>query len=420
MVSLRAVRGMNDLFAADLETWHRIERSVAKLFPLYGFQEIRTPIVEELALFKRGVGENTDIVEKEMFLVPDGEHSYCLRPENTASVVRALIERGGLSVDSQEKLYYLGPMFRKERPQKGRLRQFHQFGVESFGVSEASADIEIIALVDHLFSSLGLNLSLKINSLGSNQERGEFRLMLKNYLSNQEAQLCEDCRRRLELNILRVLDCKNANCKAIVAHAPGSLDSLGEESRKHFEQVQQGLSDIGISFLVEPHLVRGLDYYNRTVFEFVANIGLGAQNTVAGGGRYDGLFVTLGHHSDLPAIGCAGGIERIILLLAEQAQKLPPAQIISLLGADTLGHETARRLAYQLRKAGFGADFSLVPKSVKAQMRRADKLGVLWVTVIGEQEVKTGKIILKSMINEDKKEVTINADSIIQAISSTR
>lgn len=416
MSTLRSVRGMNDLFFKDLASFHQIEKELSQVFNVYGYQEIRTPILEELALFKRGVGETTDIVEKEMFVVNDGDHTYCLRPENTAAVVRALIERGGISEDTQEKLYYLGPMFRKERPQKGRLRQFHQFGVELFGVKEPAADIEIIAMVDQLFKALKLSgITLKLNSLGSNPERLLYKKLLHQFLLEHKSELCEDCQRRIETNPLRVLDCKKPSCQAVVTLAPKVIDSLGEESTKHFQQVLAGLFALGIEYQVDHQLVRGLDYYNQTVFEFVADIGLGAQNAVAAGGRYDGLFLTLGSKVDLPAIGCAGGIERIALLLENSAQKnLSPD--IAFISADEAGEKVSMELAFKLRKALVSADFSLSKKSIKAQMRRADKLSARFVAVIGESEVSSQTIRIKNLSNKDEQELAIDIETIASFI----
>lgn len=418
MVIARALRGMNDLFPKDLVLWRKIEQAVERVFPLYGYQEIRTPVLEELALFKRGIGETTDIVEKEMFIVPDGDNTYCLRPENTAPVVRALIERGGISSDTQEKLYYIGPMFRKERPQKGRLRQFHQYGIESFGVSEPVADVEIMTMVDHLFSRLGLKgVELKINSLGTNEERAIYKERLKAYLNEQKSKLCEDCQRRMETNPLRVLDCKNPHCHEVVRGAPKTIDALGAESRTHFEQVLSGLNEVNVAYEVDPHLVRGLDYYNRTVFEFVATSGLGAQNTVAAGGRYDGLFLTLGNKIDLPAIGCAGGIERLALLLEAKEEQSQIA--LSLVGADDIGHQTSKRLAFELRKIDVAADFSLIQKSIKAQMRRADKLGAHFVAVLGQEEVNTKRIKIKNMRTSESTEISLEANMIAKFLTDT-
>lgn len=417
MVIARSVRGMNDLFASDLAAFQKIESSIKQIFTTFGYEEIRTPILEELALFKRSVGETSDIVEKEMFLVKDGDHTYCLRPENTAPVVRALIERGGINEDSQEKLYYIGPMFRKERPQKARLRQFHQFGIELFGVAEPTADIEVMVIVNELFTTLGLpGISLKINTLGTNEERVHYKSLLHSFLSNHLNQLCEDCKRRMATNPLRVLDCKNANCQALSAVAPNIIETLGQGSRMHFDQVLKGLNDQKISFNIDHQLVRGLDYYNRTVFEFVADIGLGAQNAVVAGGRYDGLFLTLGHKVDLPAIGFAGGIERMALLLANN-NKMPASNIkLALVGADDEGHQQAMNLSFTLRKQGINADFSLLKKSTKAQMRRADRLGAKYVMVLGEHELRSGKVTIKNLVNGQQTEITLDAKNIADFI----
>lgn len=419
MATLRSVRGMNDLFYADLISFNQIENELQKVFNVFGYTEIRTPILEELALFKRGVGETTDIVEKEMFVVNDGEHNYCLRPENTAAVVRALIERGGIGEETLEKLYYVGPMFRKERPQKGRLRQFNQFGVELFGVKEPSADIEVIAMVDQLFKALNLSgITLKINSLGNNAERVAYKKVLSQFFCEHKNELCDDCQRRIETNPLRALDCKKPGCQEVVSSAPKVIDSLGEESRKHFDDVLAGLKDVGVQYSIDQQLVRGLDYYNQTVFEFVADIGLGAQNAVAAGGRYDGLFLTLGSKVDLPAIGCAGGIERIALLLqnTSEAKGLSPA--ITFIAADDQGEKLSIELAYKLRKMGISADFSLVKKSIKAQMRRADKLSSRYVAVLGESEVQKKLLRLKNLSNKSEQELAIDSETIALFLNS--
>lgn len=407
MATLRSLRGMNDLFEPELLTWRRIERIFEQVFSAYCYQEIRTPILEELALFKRGIGEDTDIVEKEMFVVNDGDNSYVLRPENTAPVVRALIQRGGLSEDYQEKLYYVGPMFRKERPQRGRLRQFHQFGVELFGLSEPAADIEIIVMINYLFSVLELSgVKLKINTLGLADERVAYKSLLKNYLHDHMAALCDDCKRRINTNPLRVLDCKKPDCGSIAANAPHIIDSIGSASRAHFDQVLDGLTKNGVAFEHDHHLVRGLDYYNRTVFEFVADNGLGAQNAVAAGGRYDGLFHTLGNKLDLPALGAAGGIERIVLLLTEQEKKANMAEL-SLVFADDEGQQVSSRVAFALRSLGIKTDFSLAKKSVKAQMRRADKIGSQFVMVVGEKEIASKRALIKNLVTGASSEIAL-------------
>lgn len=417
MVIARSLRGMNDLFAADLVAFRRIEKALEQVFFAFGYQEIRTPILEELALFKRGIGETSDIVEKEMFLVEDGEHTYCLRPENTAAVVRALIERGGINEETQEKLYYVGPMFRKERPQKGRLRQFHQFGIEVFGIKDPLADVEVLVMVDHLIRILGLpGIKLKLNSLGTHEERNHYKSTLRDFLGNQEARLCEDCRRRMTSNPLRVLDCKNPLCQDVVKDAPKIIDALGKESRMHFDQVLDGISALGVQFELDHRLVRGLDYYNRTVFEFVADYGLGAQNAVVAGGRYDGLFLTLGNKMDLPAIGCAGGLERIALLIAEQAHDGAANVQIAMVGADDAGHRATSELSFALRKVGIAADFSLTKKSLKSQMRRADKLGAKFVAVIGEKEINDRRVSIKSFSDQKTVELALDAEMIAKFI----
>ncbi len=419
MVIARSLRGMNDLFESELVIFRRIEQALSRIFHTFGYQEIRTPILEELALFKRSVGETSDIVEKEMFLVVDGEHTYCLRPENTAPVVRALIERGALSEETQEKLYYVGPMFRKERPQKGRLRQFHQFGVELFGIVEPSADIEILVMMSQLFKELKLSgITLKLNTLGQSDERHRYRSELRSYLEGHSQELCEDCRRRIVTNPLRVLDCKNVTCHNIASSAPKIIDSLGKDSLCHFEQVTRGLVDQGITFELDNYLVRGLDYYNRTVFEFVADTGLGSQNAVVAGGRYDGLFVTLGSKIDLPGIGCAGGMERVALLLGNQELAQAAHIQIALVFADEEGQSFAMKLAFMLRKLGIAADFSLGKKSLKAQMRRADKLNAKFVAVLGGQEILRNRVVIKALADKTSQELALDAQSIANYLNT--
>lgn len=418
MVIARSLRGMNDLFEAELQSFRSIEQALLQVCQVFGYQEIRTPILEEVALFKRGIGETTDIVEKEMFLVEDGEHTYCLRPENTAPVVRALIEKGGIGEDTQEKLYYLGPMFRKERPQKGRLRQFHQFGIELFGVSEPIADVEVMVMVDFFFKSLGITeVTLALNTLGTNTERIHYKAILQDFLSNHAHELCEDCKRRLVTNPLRVLDCKNPICHGVAKKAPKIIDSIGKESRMHFDQVLKGLDEQSVSFELNHGLVRGLDYYNRTVFEFLADNGLGSQNAVAAGGRYDGLFRTLGNKIDLPAIGCAGGIERMVLLLKQSAEKASSIEL-TLIGADDVGMSLAADLAFKMRKLGIAADFSLAKKSIKAQMRRADRLGARMVAVLGEQEIGAHKVMVKKLASGQIQEMPLDVQAIANFIKS--
>lgn len=417
MINMIPVRGMNDLFESDLLGFRFIEKTFLNICQNFGFNEIRTPILEDLSLFKRGVGETSDIVEKEMFMVKDGEHNYCLRPENTASVVRALINRG-IDLESQEKLYYLGPMFRKERPQKGRLRQFHQLGVEIFGILSPNADIEILVMMDHFLHQLAIhNIKLKINFLGITKERMLFKDKLVNYLSKYHQDLCHDCQRRLTTNPLRTLDCKQKKCHDIAMMGPKIIDVLENDSMKYFEEVKLGLDHAQIAYEVDYSLVRGLDYYNKTVFEFVANEGLGAQNTVIAGGRYDGLFLTLGHHFDLPAIGCAAGIERLALLLKKDLSSNRAK--ISLLAADDQGQKQCMDLVFKLRKIGISADFSLVKKSLKAQMRRADKLKSQFIAIIGDKEIKNGRINIKNLDDKTQRDIPLSIEALSQFFSLT-
>lgn len=416
MVTFKAVRGMNDLFEPELSLWRHMESLMVNIFTDYGFEEIRTPVLEDLRLFERGVGEHTDMVEKEMFIIEDGDHRYALRGENTAPLVRALIEKGGLSSDFNKKFFYIGPQFRKERPQKGRLRQFHQFGLESFGTFEPMADVEIIVLVNHLFNMLGLKgITLKLNSLGKSFERAIFKDKLKEFLSNHRDQLCEDCQRRMEHNTLRVLDCKKASCQLLSDDGPKSIDFLEKESSDHFAKVTQGLSEQGIHFVTDHKLVRGLDYYERTVFEFVADIGLGAQNTLCGGGRYDGLFQTLGEKASIPAIGCAGGIERIALLLGEKIIK-PETPKLAIISADEEGANFIPALAFSLRNLGIAVDFSLSKKSLKSQMRRADKISAENVLVIGKDEINKNEGQIKSFSENNSIIVKLNTDNIYDVL----
>lgn len=418
MLIARSVRGMNDLFEPELSLVRKLEHNIKEIFSLYGFNEIRTPILEELTLFKRSVGETSDIVEKEMFVIKDNDNEYCLRPEGTASVVRALIERGGIDDSFNEKFFYLGPMFRKERPQKGRLRQFHQYGAETFGIKSPSADLEMLVMINHFLVSLGLTkFDLQLNSLGTKEEREAYKITLSEFITKQKTNLCQDCQKRMEKNILRVLDCKNEHCAAIVKKSPSTLDSLGKESKEHFDFITNGLKEQNISFTLNQHLVRGLDYYNRTVFEFIYSDGLGSQNAIAAGGRYDGLFLTLGNKIDVPAIGFAGGFERLILALGTQEKASNNLDLV-IVYADEQGKNNALPLCFELRKLGIKADTSLENKSLKAQMRRADKLNSSFVMVLGETEIATKKVTLKNFGKDQKIEMELSPIAIANNIKN--
>lgn len=421
MEPIRAVKGMNDLFPDELALWQFIEKSAHDIFTNWGFGEIRTPILEDLSLFVRSVGEGTDLVDKEMYVLKDRDDSLlCMRPENTASVVRALIEHKTFAQESDLKLYYVGPMFRRERPQKGRLRQFHQIGAEIFGLKEPRADVELIALLHDFLSALGLKgLTLKINSLGEAQERKRYVEKLVAFYEGHKSELCEECQRRLYKNPLRLLDCKNPNCIALSQQAPVILDSLEPESKEHFEAVLEGLKQLEVPFEIAPRLVRGLDYYSRTVFELNAISGLGSQNAVAGGGRYDALIESLGG-PQTPALGFALGIERIILMLLEQkvsVQKKTPA--LSFVCTDAKARALAFEMCTKLRRRGVFADMDHKDRSVKSQMRRADKMAAMNIVVLGEREMEEGVCQLKQLSTGETKALRLDVETLFEALQRT-
>lgn len=402
---LNSVKGMDDLFETELATWRHVEQVARETFLAYGFGEVRTPILEETAVFVRGVGAGTDIVHKEMFAFDDksdkdgSSTSVCLRPENTAGVVRAMLEHGKLFADAFEQVFYIGPMFRREQPQAGRRRQFHQIGCEAFGFAEPGMDTAVIACVHTILTRLGLAPSTKllINSLGDPADRSTYSAALVAYFTGHEAALSEDSRRRLRENPLRILDSKDPADRALVDGAPKPLAFLSDDARAHFDAVCAGLTRLGIPFVVDDALVRGLDYYTRTVFEFVGEAGLGSQSTVAAGGRYDGLVETLGGRPT-PAVGFAGGIERLIMMMKAVALPHPHATpAIYLVGADDAGRAVVDRLAYELRLQGIGVGADVRGRSVKAQMKSADKSQARLSAVIGSGEIAAGTIQVKTM-----------------------
>ncbi len=397
--TLQAVRGMNDILPDDAEIWEYFEGIVRDWLTSYGYRPIRMPIVEPTPLFKRAIGEVTDIVEKEMYSFEDalnGEH-LTLRPEGTASCVRAAIQHNLVAAGGPQRLYYHGPMFRHERPQKGRYRQFHQIGVEAIGFSGPDVDAEHIMMCARLWDDLGVeDLALELNSLGSAEERGAHRAALIAYLEQHRDRLDEDGKRRLHTNPLRILDTKNPDLQAIVEEAPRLADFLGEESRAHFAAVQVFLKDAGIPYRINHRLVRGLDYYNRTVFEWVTTR-LGAQGTICAGGRYDGLVEQLGGKPQ-PAAGFAIGIERLLALWLEcggEGERVVPDAYLVHVG------EAAQRLAFRaaeaLREHGFAAVLHCGGGSFKSQMKKADASGAPVAVVIGEDEAAAGEVGLKPL-----------------------
>lgn len=405
----QSVRGFNDVLPPATAQWQHLHAVAAGILNGYGYGEIRLPIIEQLALFKRSIGEVTDIVEKEMFAFQDREGDMlALRPEGTAACVRAGLEHGLLH-NQQQRLWYAGPMFRHERPQAGRYRQFHQLGVEAYGMAGPDIDVELIALSARLFRQLGLrDLRLELNSLGSSETRQNYRAALVAHLEKHLSSLDADSQRRLHSNPLRVLDSKSAQTQALLAEAPSILDFLDDESRVHFDGLRQGLDDLGIAYTVNPRLVRGLDYYSRGVFEWTTTQ-LGSQGTVCAGGRYDGLVQQLGG-SPTPAVGWASGVERLILLLNAQAAALPdgaPQVYFCWLG-ETAQRE-ARKLAESLRDrlpelcmvlhAGGG--------KLQAQLKRADKSGARLALILGDQEAAEKRIQVKSLRGNESQQQTL-------------
>jgi len=402
------IKGFKDILPEEVGTWQRLESEARKIFRSFGFKEIKPPLMERTELFSRSIGQDTDIVSKEMYSLTDSkERGLTLRPEATASVARAYIQHRLYQNNPVQKLFTIGPMFRRERPQKGRFRQFHQINVEIFGDHGPRSDADVIIMAMFLFENLGLSgLSLHINSLGCPQCRGGFREELKNYLVEKTADLCDDCRRRAETNPLRVFDCKVETCKGVVSGAPSILDFICGDCQDHFRSLQGYLESSDISFVLNHKLVRGLDYYTRTTFEIQTDR-LGAQNAVTGGGRYDGLVKLIGG-PDHPGIGFAMGIERIVALMEEETQQeiVTPDLFIAGLG------ETAEKKVFDwvndLRKSGIWVEMEYASKGLKAQMKRADRLGARRVLMVGEDELTTGRAILRDMKTKDQKEVDLD------------
>ncbi len=403
---VKGIKGVKDILPEETPRWLFLEETARRWASRYGFREIRLPIFEMTALFARSIGATTDIVEKEMYTFPDRDGtSLTLRPEGTAGAVRAFIEHNRAAEPTLQKYFYLGPMFRHERPQAGRLRQFHQFGVESFGTSDPRADIEVISLLWRFLSGLHLpGLTLEINSLGLSDDRAGYIAVLVGYLKEQEPRLCGNCRRRLDTNPLRVLDCKVPDCRAATEDAPRLLDFLSPSARDHFDQVLAGLQALAIPSVINPRLVRGLDYYCLTAFELTCSH-LGAQNAVGAGGRYDGLVSTLGG-PPTPAVGFAAGLERIALLLPQTALPTPPRRVyIAAFGEK--GSRAGLTLLDELRRSGVEADMDLRPTTLKAHLRQADRLGVTFAVLLGDNEAASGTVLLRNMTDKSQEELAL-------------
>jgi histidyl-tRNA synthetase len=412
MVEIKGIRGFNDILPPETGQWSRLEERARVVLEGFGFSEIRVPILEKAELFSRSIGEETDIVEKEMYTFEDRSgDQITMRPEATASVVRAYIEHKMYAADPVVKLYSIGPMFRHERPQKGRLRQFHQIDAEVFGVSHPLIDAEVMAIVMYYMSMLGVKgCVLQINSLGCTRCRLPYKTKLQVFLDDHLRQFCQDCRRRMERNPLRVFDCKVQGCQEVIAEAPRLSDHLCPECAEHFAAVRGHLAVLEVSYEVNPRMVRGLDYYTRTAFEVVAE-GLGAQNAVAAGGRYDRLVEELGG-PDIPGIGFAIGMERLLLILPEEHHLPGPSLFIAALGAGP--RQEALSLSYKLNRSGVRTMIDYEDRSLKAQMRRADKFGARYVLIIGEDEQRSGRAILRDM--EEKRQEQIPLSFIVEEI----
>ncbi len=410
LVNLKAPRGTKDIFGDEIYLWQYVEETLREICRYFGVNEIRTPIFEKTELFQRSVGETTDIVTKEMYTMnTKGSESVTLKPEGTAGAARAFIENGMYSLAQPTKLYYITPAFRYERPQAGRQRQFHQFGVEIFGSYDASCDAEVISLVQEVLNRFGINdVELKINSLGGNECRKKYNETLKKYIGDNIEYLCEDCRERFVKNPLRVLDCKNEKCADVIKDAPSVIETLGHECRNHFEQLKENLNNMNIKYTVDSKIVRGLDYYTRTVFEFVSN-NIGSQSTICGGGRYDNLVYEC-KGPKTGAVGFAMGLERLIMLLKEKNLVKEKVRNIDIyLGSiGQKGFLKAQKLGYELRKAGICAEYDTVKRSVKAQLKYADKIKAKYCVVIGDSEIDEDKIQIKFMEKSEQLNVKLS------------
>ncbi len=406
-MNITGIKGMNDILPGDIETWQYLEKQARQVFGAFGYREIRVPVVEKTELFCRSIGETTDIVEKEMYTFSDkGGTSMTLRPEGTAPVVRSFIQHKLYAQDPVSKLYYIGPMFRHERPQKGRYRQFHQIGAEVIGVDDPKIDAQVLAMLSHYFATTKIpDVALQINSLGCPECRPDYREALIKFLEQRIEVLCADCQRRYTTNPLRVLDCKVPGCKEATVDAPAMLDNLCIGCDTHFSQVKEHLDALSVDYTVNQRMVRGLDYYTKTTFEMVTN-SLGAQNAVAAGGRYDGLIKDLGGPA-LPGIGFAIGLERLALMLGEQSIEPPrPELFIATLGE--AGTKAGFAMLTRLQRQGILAEMEYTGKSLKAQLRRADKLKARRVLILGEDELSRGVAQIRNMDKSSQEEVDLN------------
>ncbi|AMW79801.1 histidine--tRNA ligase [Acinetobacter sp. TGL-Y2] len=417
MSSIVAIKGFNDTLPTQTAAWRRLEQHLASIMDAYGYQQIRLPIVEQTHLFKRSIGDATDIVEKEMYTFLDKGNppeSLTLRPEGTAGCVRAMLEHNLLR-GATPRVWYVGPMFRYEKPQKGRYRQFHQFGVETFGVATPDMDAELILMTARLWKRMGVadKVQLELNTLGESEERAEYRAALVDFLTAHKADLDEDSQRRLDTNPLRILDSKDARTQQILENAPKLHDFMGDDTMAHFAQLQQYLTDAGVSFVINQKLVRGLDYYNKTVFEWTTSH-LGSQGTVCAGGRYDGLVGQLKGKPDqsVPAVGFAMGMERLLLLLEQVGDNVPVRDCEVFLLADPATQGKALQIAEQIRDQLEATNSHIRLKtgsqgSMKSQMKKADQSGALFAVILGEREWDAQQFAVKDLATAEQTEVAV-------------
>lgn len=407
---IQVPKGTQDILPDDAPKWCYIENKIREVLTKYGYQEIRTPAFEYTELFIRGIGESTDIVTKEMFTFPDRkERSLTLRPEGTAPVVRAYLENKMGRASKVVKLFYIGSMFRCEKPQAGRFRQFNQFGIEVIGTKSPEVDVEVILAALEIYEKLGLkNLEIVINSVGCKKCRVDYIQKLKKFLRNKKDLLCSECVKRYEKNPLRVLDCKKDSCQKIMETAPMITENLCPECKLHFEEVKSHLDDFKIKYHIDHKLVRGLDYYTKTAFEIVCQ-GLGAQNAIAGGGRYDDLVEELGG-KPTPGVGFAAGIERMIMVMNQQKINWPKPECIDIfiVKVSAENKDTAFRLLQKIRNSGLSADLDYSNGSLKSQMRIANKIGARYTVIIGEEELSKDMVTLRNMQTKEQKKVKLD------------
>ncbi|MBE6739072.1 MAG: histidine--tRNA ligase [Ruminococcaceae bacterium] len=409
----RAIKGTNDVLPEESHVWQFVEKKMLSTAALFGFKEIRVPVFEHTEVFQRSVGDTTDVVQKEMYTFDDkGGRSITLRPELTAGVIRSVIENGLYNQSLPQKVCYIGGCYRYEKPQAGRLREFHQFGVECIGAAAPSADAEVISLANSVLKGIGLDkLSLEINSIGCPTCRAVYHKALKEYFEGKKEDLCETCKDRLDRNPMRILDCKSPVCSDIAKDAPKVLDFLCEDCSNHFEAVKAGLNEMGIEYTVNPSIVRGLDYYTRTVFEFVSG-DIGAQSTVCGGGRYDGLMEQMGAPATA-SLGFAMGIERLLLVLKNSEKQVGEKPVCDLYIAPMGEKANVKALAICacLRDKGFSVQSDICGRGLKAQMRYANKIGARFSVVLGDNELESGLIRIKNMETGEDKEIAIESIS---------